>query len=131
MFAYVGHKSAVHSHLNYLVIVSPPIFASASHASATVRNFAARTSTNTDITKLTVFDVENKFIAYSGTFTEGVRDVFCEWGQIFVLSNDGKVILQYLNAVFVKLTRTYSCPVCKRSPLPPSWTYCFRNHYMF
>jgi hypothetical protein len=68
------------------------MFASASHASATIRNFAARNSTGADITKLTVFDVENKFIAYSGTFTEGVRDVFSEWGQIFVLSNDGKVI---------------------------------------
>ncbi|KAF8575784.1 hypothetical protein K439DRAFT_1397850 [Ramaria rubella] len=90
-YAFEGHKSSVQSHLNYLVIVSPPMSVSASHASATVRNFAARSSANTDITKLTVFDVENKFIAYSGTFTDGVRDVFCEWGQIFVLSNDGKL----------------------------------------
>ena len=91
MHSLIGHKSSVQSHLNYLVIVSPPITVSASHASATVRHFAARSSASADITKLTVFDVENKFIAYSGTFTEGVKDVFCEWGQIFVLSNDGKV----------------------------------------
>jgi vacuolar protein sorting-associated protein 11 len=64
---------------------------SASHASATVRHFAARGTTSADITKVTVFDVENKFVAYSGTFTEGVKDVFCEWRQIFVLSNNGNV----------------------------------------
>jgi vacuolar protein sorting-associated protein 11 len=89
--ACTGHKSSVQSHLNYLVIVSPPMTVSASHTSATVRHFAARSSTSADITKLTVFDIENKFVAYSGTFTEGVKEVFCEWGQIFVLSNDGKV----------------------------------------
>lgn len=64
---------------------------SASHASATVRHFAARSTTSSDITKVTVFDVENKYVAYSGTFTEGVKDVFCEWRQIFVLSNNGNV----------------------------------------
>ncbi|KAF8498332.1 hypothetical protein JB92DRAFT_3084586 [Gautieria morchelliformis] len=90
-YAFEGHKSSVQSHLNYLVIVSPPMTVSASHASATVRHFAARSSTSADITKLTVFDIENKFVAYSGTFIEGVKDVFCEWGQIFVLSNDGKL----------------------------------------
>ena len=98
-----GHKSSVQSHLNYLVIVSPPMTVSASHASATVRHFAARSSTSADITKLTVFDVENKFVAYSGTFTEGVKDIFCEWGQIFVLSNDGKVS-EWLNSTRLKLT---------------------------
>ena len=87
----IGHKSSIQSHLNYLVIVSPPMAVSASHASATVRHFAARSATSAEITKLTVFDVENKFVAYSGTFMEGVKNIFCEWGQIFVLSNDAKV----------------------------------------
>jgi vacuolar protein sorting-associated protein 11 len=48
-------------------------------------------SGDSDVTKLTIFDLENKFVAYSGTFTEGVREVMSAWGQIYVLSNDGKV----------------------------------------
>lgn len=64
---------------------------SATHPSATVRNIAARTSNTGDITRVTVFDVENKFIAHVGTFNEGVRDIFCQWEQIFVLTTDGKV----------------------------------------
>lgn len=46
---------------------------------------------NTDIAKVTVFDPENKLVAFSGTFVEGVRQVVSQWGDIYVLSNDGKV----------------------------------------
>lgn len=88
-----GHKSSVYTHLNYLVIVSPPFFPTASAASATVRNFVARSANpgETDITKVTVFEPENKYVAYSGTFTHDVREVISQWGQIYVLTSDGKV----------------------------------------
>lgn len=46
---------------------------------------------NTDYTKVTVFDLENKFVAYSGAFQEGVREVISQWDQIYILPNDGKV----------------------------------------
>ncbi|KIM77475.1 hypothetical protein PILCRDRAFT_76651 [Piloderma croceum F 1598] len=92
-YAYEGSKSSVHTHLNYLVIVSPPFIPSASSASATVRNFARMTDlpAGSDITKVTVFDLENKLVAYSGTFEAGVREVVSQWGRIFVLENDGRV----------------------------------------
>jgi hypothetical protein len=88
-----GHKSSVHTHLNYLVIISPPFIPTASAASATVRNFVARSANpgESDITKVTVFDLENKLVAYSGTFTDGVREIISQWGHIYILSNDGKV----------------------------------------
>lgn len=89
----LGRKSSIHTHLSYLVIVSPPFIPSASSASATVRNFVAR-STNTqetDITKVTVFDSENKIVAYTGPFRQGVRAVVSQWGNIYVLTSDGQV----------------------------------------
>jgi len=89
----LGHKSAVYTHGNYLVIVSPPFFPSATSTSATVRNFVARNNNagETDITKVTVFDPENKLVAYSGTFRQGVRDVISQWGNVYILSTDGTV----------------------------------------
>ena len=45
----------------------------------------------TDITKVTVFDPENKLVAYTGTFKQGVREVISQWGNIYVLSTDGTV----------------------------------------
>ena len=92
-YVMAGHKSSVHTHQNYLVIVSPPFFPTATAASATVRNFVAR-STNpgeTDITKVNVFDLENKLVAYSGTFKQGVKEVISQWGEIYVLATDGSV----------------------------------------
>lgn len=89
-----GHKSSIHTHLNYLVIVSPPFFPNAATANgATMRNFVATTqlSDRTDVSKVTIFDLENKFVAYSGPFAEGVRAIVSEWGHIYVLTNDGKV----------------------------------------
>lgn len=97
-YSVIGYKSSIHTHLNYLVIVSPPFFPSASNASATVRNFVAKTQLpdKTDVSKVTLFDLENKFVAYSGTFVEGVRDVISEWGHVFILTNDGKVMPRYM-----------------------------------
>jgi hypothetical protein len=92
-YAHPGTKSSSYTHTDYLVIISPPFAPTATSASATVRNFVARgqPQPNTDIAKVTVFDPENKLVAFSGTFVEGVRQVVSQWGDIYVLSNDGKV----------------------------------------
>lgn len=90
---FTGNKSSVHSHSNYLVIVTPPFFPTFASQSATVRNLVARSPNagETDITKVTVFDPENKLVAYSGTFKQGVREVISQWGNTYVLSTDGNV----------------------------------------
>ncbi|TFK46662.1 hypothetical protein OE88DRAFT_880671 [Heliocybe sulcata] len=108
-YAYEGPKASVHTHLNYLVIVSPPFTPSASAASATVRNFVARSNTanNTDITKVTVFDPENKFVAYTNTFTEGVREVISQWGNVYILSNEGNLTCLQERPTAAKLDMMY------------------------
>jgi hypothetical protein len=106
--AYEGVKSSVHTHLNYLVIVSPPFFPSASAASATVRNFVARAgSPGEDITKVNVFDLENKLVAYSGAFKQGVRDVVSQWGNVYVLSTDGQLLCLEEKSTAAKLDMLY------------------------
>ncbi|PFH46708.1 hypothetical protein AMATHDRAFT_7477 [Amanita thiersii Skay4041] len=93
-YAYEGHKSSIHTHRNYLVIVSPPFTPTAQSTSATVRKYVAHTAnaSESDITKVTVFDLENKYVAYNGTFTQGVREVISQWGQIYILTNDGDLL---------------------------------------
>lgn len=92
-YAYEGHKSSIHTHRHYIVIISPPFTPSAHSASATVRSYVARTPNagESDITKVAIFDLENKYVAYSGTFPYGVRDVVSQWGKVYVLTNDGNV----------------------------------------
>ena len=82
-----------------LIINSPPFFPSAGSASATVRNYVSKTGSgpdsagtgSSDISKLTIFDLQNKLVSYTGTFRDGVREVFFQWGGIFVLSGNAKV----------------------------------------
>ncbi|KAI9065075.1 hypothetical protein FKP32DRAFT_1675090 [Trametes sanguinea] len=108
-YAYEGPKSSIHTHRNYIVIVSPPFTPSASAASATVRNFVAKSSapSGLDITKVTVFDPENQYVAHSDTLTEGVREVFSAWGKLYVLSNDGKLLCLEEKPTSVKLDMLY------------------------
>ncbi|TEB39465.1 hypothetical protein FA13DRAFT_1750921 [Coprinellus micaceus] len=93
--AYEGVKSSVHTHLNYLVIVSPPFFPSASAC------------VGYDITKVNVFDLENKLVAYSGAFKQGVRDVVSQWGNVYVLSTDGQLLCLEEKSTAAKLDMLY------------------------
>lgn len=90
-YALEGRKLSLGAHGGYLVIVSPPFTPSAAAASATVRNFYARTTGagDSDVTKVTLFDAENKVVGFSHAFPQGVRDVISAWGNAYVLSNDG------------------------------------------
>jgi hypothetical protein len=58
-----------------------------------VRNYVSKAGANgdTDIAKVTVLDLENKLVSYSGTYKQGVRAVFSQWNGIFVAENAGKV----------------------------------------
>ncbi|KAJ3878139.1 hypothetical protein F5051DRAFT_439919 [Lentinula edodes] len=108
-FAYEGNKSAIHVHSSYLVIISPPFVASASAASATVRNFVRTTGDDTsEISKVTVFDHANKFVAYSGTFSQGVREIFsAPWGDLYILGNNGEITHLIEKSTSAKLDMLY------------------------
>ncbi|OCF37296.1 vacuolar membrane protein [Kwoniella heveanensis BCC8398] len=96
-YAYEGPKSSIAIFKHNLIITSPPFYPSASSASATVRHYVSKTAasgdgvTSTDISKVTVFDLQNKLVAYSGTYRDGVRDVFSQWGGIFVYGGNSKI----------------------------------------
>ena len=133
-YFYEGAKSTISAYLSYIIIVSPPFIPTASSQSATVRNFVREQRTGqgapgaplsstsasssnlelpTDISKITIFDPENKFVAYSGAFPEGVREVFCEWGEVFVLTNDSKLSRLVERPTQEKLNLLFSKHLCE------------------
>ncbi|KAK0549356.1 Vacuolar protein sorting-associated protein 11 [Tilletia horrida] len=85
-YANEGPKAFVRLHPSsqQLIIVSPPFTPTSASHSATVRQYVARgdggggNKHNGEIAKLTVFDLDNRFVAYSGTFEGGIRDVWIE-----------------------------------------------------
>lgn len=40
---------------------------------------------------VTVYDIQNKFIAYSAPYTDMV-DIVSEWGSLYIIAGDGKVM---------------------------------------
>jgi hypothetical protein len=89
-----GAKASVRIHGQSLVMVSPPFIPAASSHSATVRRSAAAGPAllRSHAAKVTVFDLENKFISYSSVIASGVRELFGNDGQVFyILEGDGKV----------------------------------------
>ncbi|KAG8779740.1 hypothetical protein FRC20_003526, partial [Serendipita sp. 405] len=121
-YALDGPKTSILTHKGYLVIVSPPFVPSVTSASATVRRFVASGKTGNvpggsagvgpanigDISKVVVFDVENKYIAYSNTFRETVKNVFSCWGRLFVLTNESTLYQLSEASMASKLDILYS-----------------------
>ncbi|KAI8391064.1 uncharacterized protein BYT42DRAFT_591772 [Radiomyces spectabilis] len=95
-FAYDTPKSSLMwFKSNYLVIVSPPVTTSSHLSSGTRTSVNFRTNslgTNSELTKITIFDTANKFIAYTDTFVGGISGIVCEWNAVWIVTRDGKLI---------------------------------------
>lgn len=52
--------------------------------------FAGNEAQNSDKQVLNIYDLCNKFIAYSSIFDD-IVDVLAEWGSLYVLTRDGKI----------------------------------------
>ncbi|KAL7981664.1 hypothetical protein Chor_005752 [Crotalus horridus] len=83
-FAFEGQKLIVHWYRGYLIIVSKDWKASPKS------EFPGGDPQNSDKQILNIYDLGNKFIAYSSVFDD-VVDVLAEWGCLYVLTRDGKL----------------------------------------
>lgn len=85
--------------------------------------FAASDPQSSDKQILNVYDLGNKFIAYSSVFDD-VVDVLAEWGCLYVLTRDGK-----LHALQEKDTQTKleASGAVRRRQLVSPWLVRFRN----
>lgn len=55
-------------------------------------DFGSRETSPTEKQVLTIYDLDNKFIAYSAAFDD-IIDVLAEWGSFYVLTRDGKIFV--------------------------------------
>ncbi|XP_044312298.1 vacuolar protein sorting-associated protein 11 homolog isoform X2 [Varanus komodoensis] len=85
-FAFEGQKLIAHWYRGYLVIVSKDRKTSAKS------EFAGGDPQNSDKQILNIYDLSNKFIAYSSVFDD-VVDVLAEWGCLYVVTRDRKLHL--------------------------------------
>ncbi|MBW0467840.1 hypothetical protein O181_007555 [Austropuccinia psidii MF-1] len=74
--AYEGPKAKLLSWGNYLLISSPPI--------------STGPKADLEQSRLVVFDLHNRFIAYSAQVPGSVQHVWAEWGDLFILTRSGE-----------------------------------------
>ncbi|ESO93774.1 hypothetical protein LOTGIDRAFT_182193 [Lottia gigantea] len=79
--AFEGEKLQLHWFRGYLVIVGKE---------TKLQSRAPILGNNKVMNLLTVYDIQNKFIAYSAPYQE-VIDVMCEWGSLYILAGDRKL----------------------------------------
>ncbi|BGP13056.1 Vacuolar protein sorting-associated protein 11 [Rhodosporidiobolus nylandii] len=113
----------------YLAILTPPQTSTLASHSATIRSHAASRSPLSSspvpgasragedkVGKVTVFDPENKFVAFSAPFGDasagggeaGVRDVVEAWGAVWVVTEGGRLYRLVENPLPSSLAQLYS-----------------------
>lgn len=104
-FAYEGPKSSIHLSASQVIIVSPPYTPSTSASSSSARNLIGNrdspltTPTSrkgsmipAEIAKVTIFDLDNKLVAFTGTFETGIREAWVgSAGEVLILADAGEL----------------------------------------
>jgi hypothetical protein len=108
----------------YLLVLSPPTMPTAANPSATIRNFARTTNTTNDVSKVTILDVENKFIACTGALEGVVSDAWELGGKVGLAMGNGKVCryqshTNHLSSVLFFVS-SYSSIVSRQNQSPTS-----------
>lgn len=85
-YAYDGHKTSAFVSKHNLIIVSPSVPSAAAR-----RQMPRGVDDSADAAKITIFDLENKIVAYTGVFRNGIKAVFSQWGTVFVFEGNGQV----------------------------------------
>ncbi|SNX85173.1 related to PEP5 - vacuolar biogenesis protein [Melanopsichium pennsylvanicum] len=100
-FAYEGPKSSIHLSASQVIIVSPPFTPTSSNrgysnnrdSPITTPTSRKGSMTPSEIARITIFDLDNKLVAFTGTFESGIRQTWVgPTGEVLVLSDTGEVV---------------------------------------
>jgi hypothetical protein len=85
-----GKKSTVSLFKDYIVVISPPTTESKGIRSI-LPNILTRGPDAVEQSKISILDIQNKFIVHSGSVNGGVREVFSSWGNLYLITTGGEV----------------------------------------
>ena len=90
-FAYEGPKKLVRIFRQYVALITPPQAPPAARSTG-LRAFVTRhTEDILNISTFAILDTDLKYVAHTESLTSPVKALFIEWGDIFLLTLNGKV----------------------------------------
>ncbi|KAI9843512.1 MAG: hypothetical protein M1837_006266 [Sclerophora amabilis] len=99
-YAYDGPKKLVYLHRSYIALVSPSQSSSISKPNPLRRLGASQAEDLFNTSNLTLLDTDLQFVAHSEGLISPVKALFSEWGDLFVLTLDGKTLQQKLDLLY-------------------------------
>ena len=90
-FAYDGQKSLVAIYDDYVAVVSPPATTSNAKSNTLRKYGGAQADDIFSTSTFTMVDPGMKIVAHSESLVSQVQNVFMIWGDLFTLTQDGKV----------------------------------------
>ncbi|GME24886.1 Zinc finger RING-type protein [Neofusicoccum parvum] len=105
VYTYEGPKEKISTYKDYTAIVSPPKTNTITRAVRTFGRSAADDLFSTS--SFTILDTDMKIIAHQEALTSPVQAVFVEWGDLFVLTQDGKLLRYHEKTFQQKLELMY------------------------
>lgn len=88
-YAFDSPKTSINVFREYVAVVCPPQNASKSD---TIRRFGGNQVDDIfNTSTFTLLDTDMKFVAHSESLVSGVKKIFTEWGDLFLVTTDRKV----------------------------------------
>ena len=92
-YAYEGPKQLVDIFGDYVALVSPPKVSSPARSSTLGRFAGGRADAMFNTSTFALLDTDLKYVAHTETILSQIRALFMEWGDLFLLTLDGRVSL--------------------------------------
>ncbi|KAH8684749.1 vacuolar protein sorting protein-like protein [Tricladium varicosporioides] len=107
-YGYDGPKSLVAIYEDYIALVSPPVTATLTNKSTTLRRFGgAQAEEIFNTSTFTLLDTDLKFVAHSESLVSQVQSLFTIWGDLFTFTQDGKIFRYHEKSLQQRLEILY------------------------
>ena len=106
-YAYEGPKQLLDVFGNYVVLVAPPKETPPSSKNILRRFVGSQSQDVYNMPTFAILDTDLKYIAHTETLTSQVKAIFKEWGDLFLLTLEGKVFRYHEKSLSQKLELLY------------------------
>ena len=106
-YAYEGPKQLLDLFNSYVVLVTPPKESSPSSKNILRRFVGSQSHDVYNMPTFAILDTDLKYIAHTETLTSQVKAVFKEWGELFLLTLEGKIFRYHEKSLSQKLEILY------------------------
>ncbi|KAK2754845.1 hypothetical protein FQN54_006738 [Arachnomyces sp. PD_36] len=104
-YAFDSPKTSINVFREYVAVVCPPQSASKSD---TIRSFGGNQVDDIfNTSTFTLLDTDMKFVAHSESLVSGVKKIFIEWGDLFLVTTDRKIYRYHEKSIHQKLEILY------------------------